>query len=844
MLKTTTSERVDYADASQNRNAEAVQGSLDGIMNQTKSWQAEILALLNKNNWKMTKTINMSSFSTSVSEATENQRAKFIRLEILETLQFTGMDDRYERIANAYRQTFEWVFTAPASRAVVDDLEVSRSASRIEVDEWAFSRSASQSAVVIHPEECVRWDSFVGWLHEDEPLYWCTGKPGSGKSTLMKFLYNDPRTYQGLSSWLGVHPLIRAGFFFWNSGTTMQMSRMGLLQSLLYQCLDGRPDLVPDIFPKRWKNHLLFGGDLRPWGWGELTHALKTLIQRTDIRFLFFIDGLDEFNEEPSELTELIVNLSASQNIKLCVASRPWLVFEEAFDKRPRLRLEDLTKRDIQLFVSEKLQASIRFSELQRFQPQAAQELIYEVSDKASGVFLWVYLVVNSLLEGLRDGDDILELAQRLLLLPSDLEQLFRKILDRLDAAYFEQASKLFQLVRAAFEPPTLLTLAFAEFGQEASVQASCEPISEQELSFRGASMKRRLNSRCKGLLEAPDHWLGPYAPVQYLHRTVRDFMKSQDVWDYVQSGAADFDPNAALRGSFMLQLKRLEATPSASVLNRLWVIVSNAIKHATIDEAMAKSQIPYLDELDRAGSTFSSSTPLRSSVLSEGKTWLDQIFIVVRKGGVSYSADSHWTSSILLADRDSIRIENWNHGMAESIPTFVDFAFMSHIYSYVEYKLECGAPVPRRVGGKCFLCSATQSADVREVRLLLDNGVDPNHTDRGQTETPWYFALVRVSQSPTYANEDAANMIEFYLNHNADPWKVVIGQSIEKIIKNAFGKYDAERTRKLLSLLDEARKKRRSKEGSERLSNIFKRNHSKEKNITAKLKRFSLRDI
>lgn len=45
------------------------------------------------------------------------------------------------------------------------------------------------------------WDSFVDWLKSDLPVYWITGKPGSGKSTLMKFLISDSRTLAALKEW-------------------------------------------------------------------------------------------------------------------------------------------------------------------------------------------------------------------------------------------------------------------------------------------------------------------------------------------------------------------------------------------------------------------------------------------------------------------------------------------------------------------------------------------------------------------------------------------------------------------------------------------------------------------
>jgi hypothetical protein len=111
--------------------------------------------------------------------------------------------------------------------------------------------------------------------------------------------------------------------------------------------------------------------------------------------------------------------------VKICVASRPWLVFEDAFQRLPSLCLEDLTAPDIYLFVSEKLRGSSMFISLEERQPQEAKHLIAEVTGKVSGVFLWVRLVVLSLLEGLRESDNITDLQDRLDILPSELEELF-----------------------------------------------------------------------------------------------------------------------------------------------------------------------------------------------------------------------------------------------------------------------------------------------------------------------------------------------------------------------------------------------------------------------------------
>jgi hypothetical protein len=137
---------------------------------------------------------------------------------------------------------------------------------------------------------------------------------------------------------------------------------------------------------------------------------------------------------------------------------------------------------------------------------------------------------VLSLLEGLRDGDTIADLQARLLLLPSGLEELFEKMLRQLNPAYFEQASMYFQILRACTKPLTLLSLSFAEEGLEKAISHKIRPETSEEQMFRAERMRRRLNSRCKGLLEAPAKGREMHkAIVQYLHRTVRDYICRQD---------------------------------------------------------------------------------------------------------------------------------------------------------------------------------------------------------------------------------------------------------------------------------------------------------------------------
>ncbi|KAH9206066.1 hypothetical protein DL95DRAFT_397159, partial [Leptodontidium sp. 2 PMI_412] len=41
---------------------------------------------------------------------------------------------------------------------------------------------------------------FVKWLKSNVPIYWISGLPGSGKSTLMKYLYESSQTQNYMST--------------------------------------------------------------------------------------------------------------------------------------------------------------------------------------------------------------------------------------------------------------------------------------------------------------------------------------------------------------------------------------------------------------------------------------------------------------------------------------------------------------------------------------------------------------------------------------------------------------------------------------------------------------------
>jgi hypothetical protein len=430
------------------------------------------------------------------------------------------MANRSESIPQAHQQTFEWMFSAQHETPQI-----------------------------------ISSKSFSAWLQrENSSLYWTTGKPGSGKSTLMKFLYNHQNLNSLLSDWAGRlgggHNITKAGFYFWNSGSTMQMSRLGLFRTLLHSCLEGNTDLSPVAFPERWKQFAAFGGGQDPWDWLELKRAFEIVISDQSRPFFFLIDGLDEFDGEPREIIKLVL-MAIRPNVKICVASRPWPPFEDAFKDRPNLLLEDLTWRDISTYIAGCFHDNEHYIRLQLDKPVEATALVQSIVGKASGVFLWVYLVVESLLEGLSNSDRLYDLHARLDALPADLEALFDNLLRRLGPVYFKQACEIFYLLRThrqtgsiessnehSLEAPSLLAMYFADDEDlSSSLAAPWVPLETADALRKAEHMRRRLIARCKGMLETSN--TGSNRPVYdheiiYLHRTARDYIESEDYWPIV----------------------------------------------------------------------------------------------------------------------------------------------------------------------------------------------------------------------------------------------------------------------------------------------------------------------
>ncbi|KAH4843293.1 hypothetical protein HBI25_223290 [Parastagonospora nodorum] len=531
------------------------------------------LAAVRDHDWQPTTQHDLAAFSDRLISSIDMDIEERFLNAILGRLYFADMSDRHSSIPQAHRETFQWIYK-----------------SRVHKDS-------------------TNWDSFANWLSasDDKNVYWVTGKPGSGKSTLMKFMFDNPSTWNSLKSWSHSKPLTKAGFFFWNSGTVMQMSRQGLIQSLLYSSLKEDNNTLLNVFKQRYQQFLGFGGGRQPLVWSELREAFETMISAplTPRNFFFMIDGLDEFDGDSKELIELVLSIADHPHVKICVASRPWLVFSDAFADRPSLRLEDLTRNDVQNYIKSFFANNQHYTRLARLEPTGASSLIDSIAEKSAGVFLWVYLVVRSLLDGLSNADRLSDLVRRLNALPPGLEELFSKLLRSLDADYFTHACQLLRLV-AGMNRPHLLYLYFADNEDENStIQDETRSLSPDEILSRLETMDRRLMSRCKGFLEVDnrstqlDQPLSEDSRVGWIHRTAKDFLTSGTLWQTVleATGHDAFDIERRWANASMGIFK---TTPAS--LDERWTNLRICIDYAILVEFSHNvCPVEYLNELWRS---------------------------------------------------------------------------------------------------------------------------------------------------------------------------------------------------------------------------------------------------
>jgi hypothetical protein len=487
--------------------------------------------------------------------------------QLLSSLRFPEMNRRKNQISNNYPGTFDWIFKNCSSSSESDQCEGgSQPSEDTEEDDWdAYDSDECDSDGFDYIEfaetiDHSAFDCFPGWLESDSNLFWLSGKPASGKSSLMKFLAFNQLTVNHLNK---SHSNVRIlTHFFWKPGQILQRNVQGMTLSLLYQVLDGQPDLGR----KLWETQpfMQYKRDPSDWSLDELSEALVLALENSTGVFCVFLDGLDEAKDLEHlpwpdwTDSQVIHKLLEVKNLKLCASSREEPAFCFFFESASRLRIHQLNKYDITHFVRERL-------DIRGLDCRNRDSLVRRIVQRAEGVFLWVALVVDSLNRAIRQSYTTIEmLEERLEQTPSDLTKLYVDMWGRIgDDTQLPSiraiASRYFNFVLVARKMKdyrwegnseresmrgcmsSLLVMATATEDMPMElILSKGRVITAEELSARCARVENEVRLVCRGLLKVTSprkeseyfRWDGDQRlcdsnsrKVDFIHRSAFDFL-------------------------------------------------------------------------------------------------------------------------------------------------------------------------------------------------------------------------------------------------------------------------------------------------------------------------------
>ncbi|KAF5019023.1 hypothetical protein F66182_8973 [Fusarium sp. NRRL 66182] len=389
------------------------------------------------------------------------------RKQLLESLKFQQMDSRKTNIKAAYSKTCQWFLK--------------------------------------HPD-------YLAWLdHEKRQQHhgylWIRGKPGAGKSIIMKFIYTRMRKKDQHQK------ALTASFFFNARGEYLEKSIPGMYRSLLLQLLEGFPDL----------QQVLDDSDLVPRdqitcpSLNVLKDLFRTAVSSLGCRsFACFIDALDECDEQQvMDMVEFFEELAeqCTENgtrLQICFSSRHYPYIDIQSGIRLTLESQDGHTKDLETYIENHLRIKDR---------GLVQELKPMILEKAAGIFLWVALVVSVLNKEYSRGRPALR--KRLAEVPSGLSELFKDLLRR-DQENMEDLLLSILWILFAQRP-----LKPREYYHALWSGLSFEGLDDLGMPDFNASdtsdfFNRYVISSSKGLAEIAK---AKQPTVQFIHESVRDFL-------------------------------------------------------------------------------------------------------------------------------------------------------------------------------------------------------------------------------------------------------------------------------------------------------------------------------
>ena len=448
-------------------------------------------------------------------------------------------------------------------------------------DSLAFGQIDARHATIkrAHGRTC-KWlkttDEYLDWLNprkitEHHGFLWVKGHPGTGKSTLMKFAFNQAQRT--------MKDKVILSFFFNARGEELEQSTAGMYRSLLWQLLQriaGLDAIFDTLPPTTWPQ-----GSQTQWTVELLKELFEEAVQDLGkASVVCFIDALDECDED--QIRDMLTffkhigKLAIGSHIgfQVCFSSRHYPHISITYGLELVLDGLESHRQDIASYVD---------SELKIGHGKIEEDIRAQLQAKASGIFMWVVLVVD-ILNKEYDRGRIHALRKRLQEIPDGLDNLFRDILAR-DARDRDELILCIQWVLFAKRPLRPEELYFAVLA--GTDHESLAPW-DQELT----TVQKFILDSSKGLAEITK---SKTPRVQFIHESVQDFLLKGNGLREVWSGLGD-----QFQGQSHIQLKecclKYICTEFTGTLDLSKQLPKASSKDAVGLQDLARKSLPFLE--------------------------------------------------------------------------------------------------------------------------------------------------------------------------------------------------------------------------------------------------------
>ncbi|KAK0390688.1 hypothetical protein NLU13_0191 [Sarocladium strictum] len=626
---------------------------------------------------------------------------------IIDSLAFDGYDTQLKAIPNAVDPMFNWVF------------------------------SSSEN-----PGSPSSGSGLKGWLRKGYGVGVVTGESGCGKSMLMKHLYMQPELDGALYQWSNPLPVIVASHFFSKSGLPLQRSHQGMMQTLLRTLLLQLPG---DIGAVHRRKGVVYAERLRDHAWtlDELKDDIAQVLDaHRDVKFCFFIDGVEEYEGDMKELAHWFQSLLMVGNSKLCLSSAGGEIMTSFAVRVERFAIGgNFLRKDLELFLANRLRSQSwlcdHTSETERC------ELAVAATEKY-GNFLWGRIALENLRTRYRPDQSFQDTKRLLSDLPRKPLDLVKHCLQSIPAGLAPSAAYYLLVSLAAKKPPPLPIYHFLNLEQQDpdyALKLDHKALRNSEQNKILHSAHEEIEKRCGSFLHIRKDWR-----VGFAHVAISDMFANTDISEKLRATASKHTTHLSLGKAYLAYMKTTKLSWGRPTFSYAWLKIPSYStifgEFLDIAREVDKDMYPLLDNWEKG---FLKKSQTDQSQLDEGdrvhanpcQHFRRPILDALLRGYLGYKLRRH---------PKYLDTNDQKMGQIPALSLVLTAMFNAHPHRRKEHR--------------------------KMLQCLLQNKSDPNqfYSEGRPTFTPW-TKFLSLALRPTELNWALhSHLFKYFLTNQANP--------------------------------------------------------------------------